>query len=176
MGILTKDDIKKRTIGISDMVVSSDREEALITYSLGSCIAVIAYDPINYIAGMIHIMLPESKIEKLSRDSIAFNPYKYVDTGVPALFKSMNKKGSTKQNITVSVFGGAQVFDREDYFNIGKRNYVALRKLLWKHGMLIKNEHVGGKVHRTVKVRVNTGEITLDVNKEEIITYSSTRK
>lgn len=175
MGILTKDSLQKRTIGIADMKVSSNKEEALITYSLGSCLAVITYDRVRHIAGMIHLMLPESKIEKLSKDSIAFNPYKYVDTGVPALFKRMAKEGSKKKDITISVFGGAQVFQREDYFNIGKRNYVAFRKMLWKHGMLIKNEHVGGKVHRTVKVRVDTGEIMLDVNKEEIITYSSSK-
>ncbi len=64
-------------------------------------------------------------------------------------------------------------FDREDYFNIGKRNYVALRKVLWQEGLLIRNEHVGGRVHRTVRIDVSTGNILLDVNKEELITYSS---
>lgn len=176
MGILTKDTTIKRTVGIADMIVSKNPDETLITYSLGSCLGVIFYDPFEKIAGLIHIMLPESKIEKLSKDSIAFNPYKYVDTGIPLIIKKMLKYGSKKNQLLISVFGGAQVFDREDYFNIGKRNYVSLRKILWKESLLIKNEHVGGKVHRSVKINVESGEIMLDVNKEEIITYSSLRK
>lgn len=163
----------KITIGISDMAVSNNTNDTLITYSLGSCIAVIIYDPSVRVAGMIHAMLPDSNIEKMAKNSLAFNPYKYVDTGVPQLIKKCLAMGAKKPSMCISVFGGAQVFDREDYFNIGKRNYIALRKVLWKEGLLIRNEHVGGRVHRTVRIDVSTGNILLDVNKEELITYSS---
>jgi chemotaxis protein CheD len=119
-------------------------------------------------------MLPDSGIEKMSKSSMSFNPLKYVDTGFIELLKECQKIGMKKSRICLSVFGGAQIFEREDHFNIGKRNYIALRKLIWKHGMLIKHEHVGGKVHRTVKIDIDSGEITLDVNKEKIINYHCT--
>lgn len=164
----------KITIGISDLAVSNNADETLITYSLGSCIAVLVYDPMVRVAGMIHVMLPDSNIEKMAKNSIAFNPYKYMDTGLPLLIKKCLAMGAKKTTMSISVFGGAQVFDREDYFNIGKRNYVALRKILWQEGLLIRNEHVGGRVHRTVRIDVADGGILLDVNKEEMITYSST--
>lgn len=168
-------DTKRVVIGISDMKISNKADDTLVTYSLGSCIAVVLYDHKSKIAGMIHIMLPESKIEKLSKDSIAFNPYKYVDTGLPVLFKKFNEKGGEKKFTSVSVFGGAKIFDHTDVFNIGKRNYAAFRKYLWKLGMLIDHEHIGGIVHRTVRIDVDTGLITLDVNKEQIITYQAGR-
>lgn len=164
---------KRKVVGIADMIVSNNPSDMLITYSLGSCLAVLLYDHKAKVGGMLHVMLPDSNLEKLSKDSIAFNPYKYIDTGVPALFKKCYKLGANKRYLNLSVFGGAQVFDREDYFNIGKRNYVALRKNIWKEGILIKNEHVGGRVHRTVRMEIATGDITLDVNKEEVVTYNS---
>ena len=176
MKVNTFDKTTKITVGISDLAVSNKTDESIVTYSLGSCIAAIVYDPISHIAGMIHIMLPDSSIEKMAKNSIAFNPYKYMDTGLPLLIKKCLAMGAKKATMSISVFGGAQVFDREDFFNIGKRNYVALRKILWSEGLLIRNEHVGGRVHRTVRIEVGTGNIILDVNKEEIITYSSTIK
>lgn len=168
MGVATA---KSKVVGVAEMAVSANPDDTLVTYSLGSCLGVLLYDGVAQVGGLLHTMLPESKLEKLSRNSVAFNPYKYIDTGVPALFKKVYKYGATKRNLVLSVFGGSQVFDRKDYFNIGKRNYVALRKVIWQEGVLIKNEHVGGRVHRTVKFDIQTGKITLDVNKEEIIIY-----
>lgn len=162
---------QKKIVGLSDLKISSNPDDTLITYSLGSCLAVVTYDRRQQRAGLLHVMLPDSGIEKLSKSSIAFNPYKYVDSGVPELFRKHYKYGADKKDLCIGVFGGAQVFDREDYFNIGKRNYFALRKILWKEGVLITHEHVGSNVHRTVRVDVESGIITVDVNKEEIITF-----
>ncbi len=153
------------------MKMSDKPGDVLVTYSLGSCLAVVTYDRKQRRAGLLHVMLPDSGIEKMSKSSITFNPFKYVDTGVPELFRKHYRYGTNKKDLCIGVFGGAQVFDREDYFNIGKRNYLALRKLLWKEGVLISHENVGSNVHRTVNVDVSTGIITLDVNKEKLITY-----
>lgn len=174
MKVASIDKNSKIIVGISDLAVSNSVSDTLITYSLGSCIAVVLYDPLVHVAGMIHVMLPDSNIEKMAKNSIAFNPYKYMDTGLPLLIKKCLAMGAKKTSLSISVFGGAQVFDREDYFNIGKRNYVTLRKILWQEGLLIRNEHVGGRVHRTVRIDIEDGSILLDVNKEEIITYAST--
>ena len=162
---------QRKIVGLSDMKMSDNPGDILVTYSLGSCLAVVTYDRRQRRAGLLHVMLPDSGIEKMSKSSIAFNPFKYVDTGVPELFRKHYKYGSNKNDLCIGVFGGAQVFDREDYFNIGKRNYLALRKLLWKEGVLISHENVGSNVHRTVNVDVGTGIITVDVNKEKLITY-----
>jgi chemotaxis protein CheD len=162
---------KRKVVGIAEMVVSNDPEDVIVTYSLGSCLGIVLYDIKSRVGGMIHVMLPDSGIEKVSKTSAAFNPAKYVDTGVPLLIQACMAQGLNKKSACLSVFGGAQIFDREDYFNIGKRNYISLRKAIWQEGLLITHEHVGGRVHRTVKIELKSGEITLDVNKEQIITY-----
>lgn len=156
------------TVGIADMKVSNDPAATLITYSLGSCLGVTIYDPVVRVGGMIHIMLPEAKDE---RNSPKFNPYKYVDTGIPLLFKEAYKYGAEKKRMVISVSGGAQVLDDSGYFNIGKRNLTILRKLFWKNGVMIDKEHVEGTISRTVRLDIKTGEIILKLggNKEILL-------
>lgn len=51
--------------------------------------------------------------------------------------------------------------DREGVFNIGKRNYLALRKILWKAGVLVQGEDVGGHLSRTVRLDIASGRFWL---------------
>ena len=63
--------------------------------------------------------------------------------------------------MVVKLAGGAKIMDPNDTFNIGKRNVLAAKKVLWGHGMGAVAEDVGGNYSRTVSVSVNTGEILL---------------
>ena len=154
------------TVGVGDMKVSNDAYSTIVTYSLGSCLGVVIYDPVAIVGGILHLMLPESTAE---RDHPGFNPYRYVDTGVPLLFRETYKMGAVKHRMKVSVFGGAQILDDSGFFNIGKRNIAALRKLFWKNGVMIDKEHVGGNVSRTTRLNLMTGGITVTVSGDRII-------
>lgn len=162
---------KKQIVGISDMKMSKDPNDQIITYSLGSCLGIVLYDKTIKAASMLHVMLPDSSIERVSKESTFFNHYKFVDTGIPKMMEEFQKLGANKRGLKLAVFGGARVFKTKDHFNIGKRNYVALRKNIWKFGLLISKEHVGGDVHRTVSIDVDTGLVTLNVNKQHTVTY-----
>lgn len=148
----------KVIVGVSDMKVSADPKETLITYSLGSCIGIVVYDHQVKVAGLLHYMLPESSLDKAKAQK---NPYMFADTGVPGLFKSAYALGAKKQNMTVTVVGGAQILDQKGFFNIGKRNHMALRKLLFKNNVIINKEDVGGNSNRTIRIEVGTGDIYL---------------
>lgn len=148
----------KVIIGVSDMKVSNDPKETLITYSLGSCIGVAVYDPTANVAGLLHYMLPESSLDKAKAQK---NPYMFADTGIPQLFKAAYALGAKKQRMSVTVVGGAQILDQKGFFNIGKRNHMALRKLLFKNNVIICKEDVGGNVNRTIRIEVGTGDMYL---------------
>lgn len=148
----------KIIIGVSDMKVSNNPKEELITYSLGSCIGVVVYDPVVKVAGMLHYMLPESSLDKAKA---AKNPFMFADTGIPVLFKQAYALGAKKNQMDVTVVGGAQILDQKGFFNIGKRNHMALRKLFFKNNVIIKHEDVGGNVNRTIRINVGSGEIYL---------------
>lgn len=141
-------------VGISDCAVSSDVNASLITYALGSCVAVSAYDPLTKTGGLLHIILPESQ---LNPEKAAQNPWMFADTGVPTLFSRLAAAGADRRRLVVRLAGGAQVMDREGVFNIGKRNHMAVKKMLWKAGVLIAGEAIGGEVSRTVRLDLGTG-------------------
>lgn len=148
----------KIIVGIADMGVSRDQQSGLITYSLGSCIGVAIYDPVAGVGGLLHYMLPESQIDPQKAQK---NPFMFADTGIPMLFKEAYRVGASKSRIIVKVAGGSQILDDSGFFNIGKRNYMALRKILWKNNVLIKAEDVGGQVSRTVRMDLATGKVFL---------------
>jgi chemotaxis protein CheD len=154
---------RKIVIGVADMAVSNLPAELLITYSLGSCIAVIIFDPVSRVGGMLHYMLPESSIDP---EKARKNPCMFADTGITHLFKSSYQLGAKKENIVVKTVGGAQMLDPNGIFNIGKRNYLAMRKILWKNNVPVAAEHVGGEVNRTVRLEMDTGRVVLKVGSD----------
>ncbi|MCK4965945.1 chemotaxis protein CheD [bacterium] len=152
-------------VGVADMKISKNPEDLIVTYSLGSCIGVAVYDPVVKVGGILHYMLPQSKI----RNNInSDKPYMFADTGVPLLFKEAYKLGAQKSRMIVKIAGGSQLMDDAEIFNIGKRNYIILKKLLWKNQVLIESEHVGGALSRTMYLELSTGNIWLKVKKEKI--------
>ncbi|MFZ5764303.1 MAG: chemotaxis protein CheD [Thermodesulfobacteriota bacterium] len=148
-------------VGISDMKVSNENKDILITYSLGSCIAVVIWDPVVRVGGLLHYMLPESRLD---RERAEKNPFMFADTGIPALFKEAYRLGAVKSRLVVKVVGGAQILDPTGLFNIGKRNYLLLRRLFAKNRIVIDAEDVGGCVNRTVSLEIASGRVVLKVS------------
>jgi chemotaxis protein CheD len=145
-------------VGIADCQISTDPGSVLVTYALGSCIAVAIHDAVAGVAGMLHFMLPESSIDP---DRARERPCMFADTGIPMLFRAAYQQGAEKERIMVRVAGGAQVIDDHGVFDIGRRNYLALRRILRKAGIMIHGEQVGGTISRTLKLEVSTGRMWL---------------
>lgn len=150
----------KHVVGIADMKISKQPGDELVTYALGSCLGIAIYDPVACVGGLLHVMLPLSTIDPTKA---AANPCMFVDTGVPKLFLDAYKAGAAKQRLQVRVAGGAYTGDNEeqDHFQIGKRNVIMLRKLLWKNGVILHAQDVGGTQSRTMSLVIGTGEVTL---------------
>lgn len=148
-------------VGVSDMKVSNELDSVLITYSLGSCIGIAIYDPVVKVGGLLHFMLPESSLDL---EKAKKNPYMFADSGIPRLFKSAYALGAKKQRMKVIVVGGSQILDQKGFFNIGKRNNMAARKMLHKNNVIISYNNVGGNSNRTVKLAINDGSLGLKIS------------
>ena len=76
--------MRQLVVGVGDGGVTRDAESVLVTYALGSCIAVMLYDPVVKVAGMVHFMLPESSA---SPEKSQARPWMFADTGIPLLLR-----------------------------------------------------------------------------------------
>jgi len=146
------------TVDISDAAVSQDVGDVLVTYSLGSCIGVCLYDSAIHTGGMLHYQLPESKMDP---QRAAEKPLMFADTGMKLLLNKLIALGVNRKRMQVKIAGGAAMKIGPKGFDIGKRNYLAIRKILWKNGMFIDGEDVGGSSPRNMYLNIESGEVTI---------------
>ncbi len=144
------------TVAIADMKTAKN-SGTLITYALGSCVGVSMYDPIMKVAGLLHIILPQSN----NRMNEPF-PYKFADTGIAQMIKDLTRLGGNRRNFVCKIAGGAKMFKGENTSflgNIGERNIETVKQSLMREGLRIKSEDVGGGYARTMSVDVKTGDV-----------------
>jgi chemotaxis protein CheD len=143
-------------IGISDLKVSNNIDDVLVTYALGSCVGVTVYDPVVRVGGLLHFMLPESSLDMRKAGE---NPAMFADTGIPLLFKTCYEFGAKKGRMIVKVAGGASILDDANFFRIGQKNITAMKKLFWKNNVLIEGEDTGSNCNRTIAIHISTGKV-----------------
>jgi chemotaxis protein CheD len=142
-------------VGISDLKVSNNPGDVLITYALGSCISIAVYDPKVRVGGLLHFMLPDSALDAgKAKEKAAM----FADTGIPLLFKSCYAIGAEKKRMIVKVAGGASILDDGNYFRIGQKNITAMRKIFWHNNVLIDAEDTGRNCNRTVRLDIANGQ------------------
>lgn len=151
--------MKTITIGIADMNVARG-EDGLVTYALGSCVAICLWDPVSKVAGMVHIMLPDSR--QLANG--AKTPLKFADTGLVELLKAMQMQGAKMPNIKAKIAGGAQMFadlSNSPMGRIGDRNVQAVKAGLQKFRIPIIAEDTGKDYGRTCYFDAPTGTMVI---------------
>jgi chemotaxis protein CheD len=148
------------TVGVADLKISGDVTDVLFTYALGSCLGITVYDIRLKRAGLLHCMMPDSGIDRVKA---AGNPYLYVDTGMKAMMENFYRNGSLKKDLIIRVAGGSssKENEEEDFFQIGRRNFVSLRKYLWNEGLMLRAYDVGGYGSRTVTLEVENGKMLI---------------
>ncbi|EIJ81476.1 CheD [Bacillus methanolicus PB1] len=151
-------------VGIADMKIV--RAPGLIrTSGLGSCVGVVIYDQVKEIAGLAHVMLPDSTLAKAG----TINRAKYADTAIKELVSLLVKGGASPLALKAKIAGGAQMFQfaaANDMMRIGPRNVEAVKRELAELKIVIVAEDVGGNNGRTIEFNPKTCELTIrTVNK-----------
>ena len=149
-----------RAVSIGEIVISKDSDDILVSYGLGSCVAICLYDPITKVGGMLHALLPSSPKEN-GRNTL---PSKFVDQGIPLLVKSIESLGVSSKSMIVKLCGGAHMLSSpgfNDVLNIGKRNVAVATETLQRQGFQISAQDTGGTSGRTVKLYINDGLVTV---------------
>lgn len=153
-------------VGIADLNIAM-APHTIRTSGLGSCVGVIIYDLSNQIAGLAHVMLPDSALTKQKN----LNEYKYADTAIDVLVDRLIQKKARKFALKAKIAGGAQMFqigNGSDVMRIGPRNVEAVEKQLKLHHIPIVASDVGGNNGRTIEFDPTTGKLNIrTVNKGE---------
>jgi chemotaxis protein CheD len=160
---------RRHVVGIGEFAVSNQPGDLIVTHALGSCIAVCLWDPQTSVAGLIHFLLPESKINPARA---AEQPAAFADTGIPLLFQAAYKLGAVKSRVKVKLIGGAEIAgdNGSGTFNIGRRNALAAKNVLWRNAVLIEKEEIGGRTVRTVHMTVADGRIQVSTGRDVVVT------
>lgn len=150
--------MSKIIVGMADLNVTKS-PNILTTLGLGSCVGIALYDLTTKVAGLAHIMLPDST--KLQNNK---NIAKFADTAMAKLVADMVKLGANKARLQAKIAGGAQMFafnSRNDEMRIGDRNVEATLKLLKQYGIPLIAYEVGANYGRTVELYAEDGKFLI---------------
>ena len=136
-------------LGMADLTVIRAPVK-LVTLGLGSCIGLVVYDSTAKVAGMAHIMLPNSR-GLMGSEKVG----KFADTAVPALIDAMEKQGAVKSRIKAKLAGGAQMFAlpgiSADFLTVGAKNVSETKKRLALLRIALIAADTGGNKGRTIE-------------------------
>ncbi|HLI59693.1 MAG TPA: chemotaxis protein CheD [Solirubrobacteraceae bacterium] len=141
---------------IGEIVVSRNPDEELVALGLGSCIGVAMTDAQAQVAGLVHVMLPDSGG---ARGPVG----KFADTAVPELLTRVLGLGAARSRLRVAIAGGAAMFGSGGQLDIGARNAAAVRDALTAAGLRCHAEETGGTEGRTLRIQVGSGATTVRV-------------
>lgn len=149
--------IKVIKVGIADLNIVFG-PNLIKTSGLGSCVGVVIYDSRNRVAGLAHIMLPDSTI---TRQEIS-NPYKYADSAINLLIKKLLDHGARHYMLKAKIAGGAQMFHFNsalDTMKIGPKNVESVISSLKSYRIPLIASDTGGNCGRTIQFNVDTSEL-----------------
>ena len=153
---LTNEVIK---VGIAQMDIVK-APNTIRTSGLGSCVGVVLFDESKQIAGLVHIMLPDSSLGRTE----AVNVAKFADTGIKALVDLLKVEGVQPFKLKAKIAGGAQMFkfsSDKDSMRIGPRNVEAVKNELKKNGIPLVAEDTGGNSGRTIEFSPITTKLNI---------------
>lgn len=143
-------------VGMADLKITKS-PSVLTTLGLGSCVGIALYDVDSKLAGLAHVMLPNSTQIKNNA-----NKAKFADTALEILVNDLMKAGAQKSKLFAKIAGGAQMFSMDsqsDIMKIGTRNVIATKKLLEEYKIPLKAEDTGGNYGRTIEIYPDTGKL-----------------
>jgi len=147
-------------VPIGDMRIGQT-PNLLVTDALGSCLCLTVYDTVTRVGGLLHAMLPLSKINS---EKAALNPFMFVDTGIRELFQALSETGIHKDRWVVKAVGCGNPMGAKEVFKIGERNYRVLQEMLSKEGIRLAAEEVGGTTSRKVDLDLASGQTIVRSN------------
>ena len=153
-------------IRMGEMVITATPGTMLTAIGLGSCIGLAIVSPKQSIAGLAHVVLPDSEMAL----GHALPPGKFADTAVLTLISQMIEAGAHRTQLKAAVVGGAAMFSSRRSLgvaSVGQRNAEAAIRWLESLAIPLVGSDVGGELGRTVQVYAEDGRILSRVSGQQ---------
>ena len=147
-------------------IITGKGFDKLAAIALGSCVAVVIYDPKVKIAALAHVALPGELFNSNKTNSKRLDkPGRYADTAIPECIRILKKMGVTTNNLKAKIAGGSTMFGTKGLLGaglkIGERNIMASKEHLKFNKVTLKSEEVGGTMSRTVNFDIENSKLTI---------------
>ena len=146
----------------------------LVTHDIGACIALAVHIPSIDLAALVRFVLPDSKIQpEVAKE----NPWLFADTAIPRFLAIIREYEVSRQDMSIRAIGGAKIAGQMNSLSVAKGNLLALRRTLWKEGVLLDTEDIGGNSARSVWFETSTGRLIVRADSPESNSFiAATRK
>ena len=123
--------------------------------AIGSCIAIVAYDPTRSIGSLAHVMLPgRAPIGKKASEKT-----RYVVDAIDVMLNKLSRLGSTKDKLELTLVGGGNVLNRADDA-ICEDNIKSTLRILKEKGLKVRARALGGTDRKSVSLDVERGIVS----------------
>ncbi len=141
-------------VRMGELAASKAGEDTLVSLGLGSCIGLALVDRRMRVAGLAHVVLPDSDGHK------GQNEMKFADKAVPELVDRVVALGGRLVRLEAVLVGGASMFAvGSGTLEVGQRNEAAVREQLESHRIPVIAAQTGGDRGRTIRVHVASGQV-----------------
>jgi len=155
---------RRLTVDAGSFVLSNRPDEEIATaVPVGSGVLVCLTSDSAGLAALLHFAQPDSAKEP--RDA-AGQPARYADTGLALLFEETERLGAAVSRCKVRLVGAATVPGQTGSDKVAKRNLLAARSTLWRRGVFLDGEEVGGSRARRATVTVEGGKLIVELDEE----------
>lgn len=151
---MRSDDSQESHVYLKPGELTVAMQPTLVETVLGSCVTVSLFCPITGISAVCHAMLPTGDDQD----------FKYVDSAVTHMVKTLERKGVQLSTLVAKLFGGADMFAKcreigPTRFPVGDQNILKARQILNLHHIEIRSEDVGGIYGRKLLFFSDTGQV-----------------
>jgi chemotaxis protein CheD len=132
--------------------VFASAEPCEVSTVLGSCVGVVLVDPVRFVGGASHYLLPFDDQGRSAR---------FGNGAITELLARMLALGSRKRDLEAKVFGGASMLSqtRPEVQTLGSKNVEVARQRLSAESIPVVAEDVGGYVGRKLVFLTDLGHI-----------------
>jgi chemotaxis protein CheD len=129
---------------------------------LGSCVAIVLWDPATRFGAMSHFLLPPRMPLRGPQGGPNAGRLdgRYADDAMALMLRGLARHQVAPRHCAVHLLGGGSMFPQQaEHGDVGRRNGEAARTLLRAHGLRADSERLFGSGHRLVVFDLSTGQV-----------------